>query len=147
GTGDYLVAEADESDGSFLLLAPTVAVVTNVDNDHLDYYKSFANIRRAFQRHLERVSPEGAAVLCADDPELSKLVRKAPGRVITYGIAKKAEWRAARLELAADGSSFDVLHRGRLMAKARLKVPGRHNVLNALGAIAAGSFLGFPLKR
>jgi UDP-N-acetylmuramate--alanine ligase len=147
GLGDYLIAEADESDGSFLLLSPLVAVVTNVDNDHLDYYKTMANIRTAFLDHLRHVPRNGSAVLCADDQELSKLIPKVKGTVITYGINRKADWQAKKLELSAQRSTFDIHYKGRRMGRGELRVPGQHNVLNALAAIAAGRFLGFDLNK
>ncbi|MBI5623938.1 MAG: UDP-N-acetylmuramate--L-alanine ligase [Elusimicrobia bacterium] len=147
GVGDYLVAEADESDGSFLHLSPLVAVVTNVDDDHLDFHKTVERLREAFAEHLRRLPFYGAAVLCADDPPLMALARGLDRRVITYGFAKSAQWRAADLKLASAGSSFSVLCRGRRLGTLRMRVPGRHNVLNALGALAAGSFLGLPFRR
>src|SRR5208282_4919110 len=147
GLGDYLVAEADESDGSFLLLAPWVAVVTNIDNDHLDFYKRMSRIRSAFLQHLQRLPPQGAAVLCADDPEVARLIPKLDRTIITYGLHKRAQWQAKRLELSASGSKFTVYHAGKPVARAQLRVPGRHNILNALAAIAAGTFLGFDLKK
>ncbi|MBI4677768.1 MAG: UDP-N-acetylmuramate--L-alanine ligase [Elusimicrobia bacterium] len=153
GVGEYLVAEADESDGSFLHLSPLAAVVTNVDDDHLDYYGTLERLRSAFLEHLRRLPFYGAAILCADDPALKAIAGAldlrgcpSPGRVITYGASRAAEWRAACIELSSAGSSFVVLHRGKAMGTIRLKVPGRHNVLNALGALAAGMFLGFPFK-
>ncbi len=146
GLGDYLVAEADESDGSFLRLSPLVAVVTNVDNDHLDFYKTFENLKVAFHSHLEQVPFYGAAVLCADDPFLNAVAARADRRVVSYGIRSRADWQARHLRLSAEGSCFDLFHRGRRRGQARLRVAGRHNVLNALAAIAAGDFLGFPLK-
>ncbi|MBI5882004.1 MAG: UDP-N-acetylmuramate--L-alanine ligase [Elusimicrobia bacterium] len=146
GIGEYLVAEADESDGSFLHLSPLVAVVTNVDDDHLDYHKTVERLRAAFAEHLRRLPFYGAAVLCADDPPLMALASGLDRRVVTYGFSKAAEWRAAGLALSSAGSSFTALQRGRRLGALRLKVPGRHNVLNALGALAAGSFLGFSFK-
>ena len=147
GVGDYLVAEADESDGSFLYLSPLVAVVTNIDNDHLDFHKSMENLKKAFLAHLERLPFYGAAVLCADDPILRGLIRKVGRPVITYGIKGPADWRAQDIRMGKDGSNFKARYRGGGALKIRLRVPGRHNVLNALGALAAGSFLGFDLAK
>ncbi len=147
GVGDYLVAEADESDGSFLYLSPLVAVVTNVDDDHLDYHKTLDNLKQAFVDHLRSVPFYGAAVLCADDANLAGLIPRVQRRVITYGLKPGARWQARSVELARDGSTFVAYKDGKRAAKLSLRVPGRHNVLNALGALAAGEFLGFDVAR
>ncbi|MBI5210428.1 MAG: UDP-N-acetylmuramate--L-alanine ligase [Elusimicrobia bacterium] len=143
GVGEYLVAEADESDGSFVHLSPLVAVVTNIDDDHLDHYGTIERLRKAFVEHLSKLPFYGAAVLCADDASLMELAPRLGRRVITYGASPAAEWRVAGLRLTSAGSAGVVLHRGRRVGTLRLKVPGRHNMLNALGALAAGRFLGF----
>ncbi len=147
GVGDYLVAEADESDGSFLFLTPLAAVVTNVDDDHLDYYGTVARLQDAFVAHLNRLPFYGAAVLCADDEALMSLRPRVERTIVTFGFSPRADWRARGLKLGKDGSSCEVLHKGRRVLTLRLRVPGRHNVSNALGALAAGAFLGFNLKR
>ena len=147
GLGDYLVAEADESDGSFVRLSPLVAVVTNIDNDHLDHYGTVENLKAAFLEHLGRLPFYGAAVVCADDAAVREVVSKLDRPVLRYGIRAGADWQARNLRLSADGSAFDLFYRGRRQAKATLRVAGRHNVLNALAAVAAGSFLGFRLGR
>ncbi|MBI4346460.1 MAG: UDP-N-acetylmuramate--L-alanine ligase [Elusimicrobia bacterium] len=146
GLGDYLVAEADESDGSFVRLSPLVAVVTNIDNDHLDHYKTMDNLKAAFREHLSRLPFYGVAVLCVDDANVAALARVLDRAAVTYGIAK-GDWQARGLELAEGGSRFDLYWRGRRQGPARLRVPGRHNVLNALAAVATGTHLGFDLKR
>lgn len=147
GVGEYLVAEADESDGSFLFLTPLVAVVTNVDDDHLDHYKTMKALQDAFVAHLERLPFYGAAVLCADDAALMSLRPRVTRPVITFGFGPGADWRARNVRMTKDGSVCDVHHRGRKALTLRLNVPGRHNVSNALGALAAGAFLGFDLRR
>ena len=147
GVGEYLVAEADESDGSFLFLTPLVAVVTNVDDDHLDYYKSMERLKDAFVSHLQRLPFYGAAILCADDPMLMSLRPRLTRPVVTFAVSNEADWRARGVRLSKDGSVCEVLHKGRPALTLRLGVPGRHNVSNALGALAAGHFLGFDLKR
>ena len=146
GLGDYLVAEADESDGSFVHLAPLVAVVTNIDNDHLDHHKTMDRLRAAFAAHLSRLPFYGAAVLCADDPGVARLRPALRARVVSYGISRRADWQARAIRLGKDGSSYEAFHLGRRAARIRLRVPGRHNVLNSLAALAAGHFLGFPLR-
>lgn len=147
GVGDYLVAEADESDGSFLHLSPLVAVVTNVDNDHLDHHGSMENLKEAFVEHLKRLPFYGAAVLCADDANVRELVPKLGRNVISYGLEAPATWRATKLQLSREGSRFTVTRDGKAVAKLQLRVPGRHNVQNSLAAIAAADFLGFDLAR
>ncbi len=147
GVGEYLVAEADESDGSFLHLNPLVAVVTNIDDDHLDYHQSMENLEKAFLEHVRRLPFYGAAVLCAEDPALRRLAGEAGRRAISYGFSRDANWRAADLRLSWDASRFTVLRDGRRAAAMTLRVPGRHNVLNSLAALAAGEFLGFPVRR
>lgn len=143
GLGEYLVAEADESDGSFLRLSPQVAIVTNIDDDHLDYYGTFANLRRAFLQHLEKVPFYGAAILCVDDPVTAALSKELGRPQITYGIRRKADWTVAGLKQSAAGSRFQAVFQGRKEGEVRLRVPGEHNVLNALAALACGHFLGF----
>ena len=147
GVGEYLVAEADESDGSFLFLAPLVGVVTNVDDDHLDHYKTMDALKDAFVAHLQRLPFYGAAVLCADDAVLMSLRPRVTCPVVTFGASNDADWRARGVRLTKDGSVCEVLHKGRRALTLRLRVPGRHNVSNALGALAAGHYLGFDLKR
>jgi UDP-N-acetylmuramate--alanine ligase len=147
GVGEYLVAEADESDGSFLFLTPLVAVVTNVDDDHMDHYKTMDALKDAFVAHLQRLPFYGAAVLCADDAALMSLRPRVTRRVITFGFAPGADWRGKNVRLTKDGSVCDVHHLGRKALTLKLRVAGRHNVSNALGALAAGAFLGFELKR
>lgn len=146
GLGEYLVAEADESDGSFLFLSPLVAVVTNVDDDHLDYHKTLANLERAFVEHLHRLPFYGAAVLCADDARLKSLIPRVQRRVITYGLKPGARWQARAIRLGKDLSRYDAYKDGKKAASVALRVAGRHNVLNSLGALAAGEYLGFSPK-
>ncbi len=147
GVGEYLVAEADESDGSFLFLTPLVAVVTNVDDDHMDHYGTMAALADAFVAHLQRLPFYGAAVLCADDERLMAVRARVTRPVVTFGMTKDADWRAKNVRMTKDGSVCDVYHRGRKALTLRLRVPGRHNVSNALGALAAGRFLGFDLRK
>jgi UDP-N-acetylmuramate--alanine ligase len=147
GVGDYMVAEADESDGSFRFLTPLAAVVTNVDNDHLDYHKSMDNLRQAFVDHLHRLPFYGAAVLCGDDPALRSLFPRIGRPVLSYGISPSNDWTARGARLSRDGSRFDACLNGKRLARVSLRVAGRHNVLNALAALAAGHFLGFEPDR
>jgi len=144
GQGEFLVAEADESDGSFLKLSPTIAVVTTVDAEHLDYYADLDAIRAAFLTFVNKVPFYGAAVLCLDQPNIQQMIPRVDKRVITYGLESSADLTARRLEFAGTISRFEVVQRGHLLGAVALEVPGRHNVLNALAAIAVGLDLELP---
>jgi UDP-N-acetylmuramate--alanine ligase len=144
GQGDYLVAEADESDGSFLRLAPTIAVVTTIDAEHLDHYGSLEAIREAFVTFVNKVPFYGSVVLCLDQPNIQMLIPRVEKRVITYGLESGADLVARRLHLAGMTSRFEVFQRGSLLGECTLQIPGRHNVLNALAAVGAGLDLEIP---
>jgi UDP-N-acetylmuramate--alanine ligase len=139
GQGALTVAESDESDGSFLMLSPYVGVITNVDADHLDYWRSLEAIRDAFETWLTNVDPAGAAVLPVAETDLSARARAAGRRVVTFG--EGGDVRAARVECRIDGASF-VWQRSDGEADVALRVPGRHNVSNALAAGAAAAEAG-----
>jgi UDP-N-acetylmuramate--alanine ligase len=146
GQGKFLVAEADESDGSFLKLSPTVAVVTNIDADHLDYYRDLDQIKDTFVDFINKVPFFGLAVLCLDDPNLQALIPQVKKRFVTYGINSQADFSASAIEHQADRTAFTVHYRGELLGRLGFRMPGRHNVLNALAAVAVGMELGldFP---
>jgi UDP-N-acetylmuramate--alanine ligase len=144
GQGEFLVAEADESDGSFLKLTPTIAVVTTIDAEHLDYYRDLAAVREAFLSFVNKVPFYGAAVLCADQPEILTLVPRVEKRVLTYGLTGPADLVAAGLSLDGLRARFEVLHRGESLGDLVLQVPGAHNVANALAATAVGLDLEVP---
>ena len=144
GQGEYLVAEADESDGSFLRLTPTVAVVTTVDAEHLDHYRTLDAIRDAFVAFLNKVPFYGAAIVCLDEPNIQRLLPRVETRVITYGLESNADLGARRLHHDGVTSRFEVVHQGTALGECRLRVPGRHNVANALAAIAVGLDLEIP---
>ncbi len=143
GKRDYLVAEADESDGSFLRMSPDIAVVTNIDREHLDFYPDLAAVREAFTHFLEQIRPDGRAVLCADDPETLRLAQKAKVPVLLYGLGPEAALQAQILE---EGrlTRFLVLYQGKPQGEIKLRLPGRHNILNALAAVGVGLCLGVP---
>ena len=152
GAGEWVVVEADESDGTFLRLPATVAVVTNVDPDHLDYYGTFDRMREAFQRFVENIPFYGFAVLCLDHPEVQAMVgRVEDRRLITYGISPQADVRAANVSFSEGASHFDVILANRRrgtetrLDDMRLPMPGEHNVLNALAAIAVAHELGIGM--
>ena len=144
GQGDYLVAEADESDGSFLKLAPTIAVITTVDAEHLDHYGTLDAIRDAFVTFVNKVPFYGAAVLCLDQPNIQLLIPRIEKRIITYGLESGADLVARRLHLSGLTSRFEVFQRGTSLGECTLQVPGRHNVLNALAAIGVALDLEVP---
>jgi UDP-N-acetylmuramate--alanine ligase len=138
GQGEFLVAEADESDGSFLKLSPTIAVVTTVDAEHLDHYADLEAIAAAFLAFVNKVPFYGAAVVCLDDPNIQRMIPKIEKRVVTYGLEAGADLMARRLSFAEMRSEFEAVHRGKSLGPVTLQVPGRHNVLNALAAAAVG---------
>jgi UDP-N-acetylmuramate--alanine ligase len=144
GQGEFLVAEADESDGSFLRLMPTIAVVTTIDAEHLDYYRDVAAIRETFLSFVNKVPFYGAAVLCADQPHIQAILPRVEKRVITYGLTAPADLVAASVRLRELTARFEVLHRGDALGELQLQVPGLHNVANALAAAAVGLDLEVP---
>ncbi|MBM3316586.1 MAG: UDP-N-acetylmuramate--L-alanine ligase [Candidatus Eisenbacteria bacterium] len=147
GTGDIFVAEADESDGSFLEILPTLAVVTNVDREHLDHYGDLEAIRQAFLRFMRGVPFYGAAIVCGDDPQLLGLLPDVNRPILTYGAGVDCRVRAEGIVPQARGSRFRVLAEGRDLGEFSVPVPGRHNVQNALAALSVGLFLGIPADR
>jgi UDP-N-acetylmuramate--alanine ligase len=147
GSGELFVAEADESDGAFLVYSPYAGLVTNVEADHLDNYGTEEAYRAAFVAFLDRIVPGGFLVACVDDPGAAELAATARARgleVLTVGEAVDADVRAERLLFAGATSSFTVVERGRRLGEVHLRIPGRHYVLDALAALACGLRLGFP---
>jgi UDP-N-acetylmuramate--alanine ligase len=149
GAGDWMVVEADESDGSFLRLPATVAIVTNVDPEHLDFYGDFEKVKAAFQAFVENLPFYGFGVMCADHPEvLGMIARIHDRRIITYGFSPQADARAINVSFSEGSSHFDVAFRDRRtqsesrMAGLRLPMPGEHNVSNSVAAIAVARELG-----
>jgi UDP-N-acetylmuramate--alanine ligase len=148
GEGEYLVAEADESDGSFLLLQPVIALITNIDRDHLEAYEnSFDNLRKAFLEFLHHLPFYGAAVLCIDDEHVAELVPAVTRAVVTYGLSEEADVRGTDLWQEGRVMHFRAHLPNQLQAlDVRLNLPGVHNVRNALGAIAIAWELGMDLE-
>jgi UDP-N-acetylmuramate--alanine ligase len=138
GHGRFLVAEADESDGSFLRLAPAVTVITNIDREHLDHYKDLDDIRQAFVYFANRVPFYGVTVLCVDDEHVRGILPRVTKRHLLYGTRPEAEIRGVGLELRPQGATFQLEAAGRVLGRIELHVPGRHNALNALAAAAVG---------
>src|SRR6476620_6241479 len=152
GTSQYLVAEADESDRSFLMLSPILAVVTNIDREHMDCYRGMKDVKRAFLHFMDRVPFYGMVVLCNDDRPLRSLFPHLKRRLVTYGMRKDSDFRIVPLKTAPAkdlehaGSRFRVRYRGQELGDFRLRVPGTHNVLNATAAIAVGVGLEIPVQ-
>ncbi len=146
GKGPCAVVEADESDGSFLWLNPFVGIITNLDDEHLDYYRSRAEIEECYAAFAERVKPRGALIGCADDPSVRKLLARSRRRRIGYGLSKQAQIRAAEIRLEEGGSRYRCVKGGRVLGTIRLRVPGLHNVVNSLAAVAAGEALGLDFR-
>jgi UDP-N-acetylmuramate--alanine ligase len=138
GKGDYIVLEADESDRSFLMLSPAIAVVTNIEADHLDQYRDLQDIEATFLAFINKVPFYGAAILCIDDPSVQSLIPNVKRRIVTYGTAATADVCISDIVLAGLGATFTVRFNGGKTQKLKLNVPGLHNVLNATAAFAAG---------
>ncbi len=146
GQGEFMVAEADESDGSFLRLNPMVAVVTTIDREHLDYYKDLADIQAAFAQFLDKVPFYGFCIVCADEPNIRAIVPRLSKRVLTYGLRGDADYAAREVRVEGLGSEFLVMRRGQEVGPIRLSIPGWHNIQNALAAVATGLELDIPFK-
>jgi UDP-N-acetylmuramate--alanine ligase len=146
GKSDYLVVESDESDGSFLKLAPILAVVTNIDREHLDHYSGIEEIRAAFTQFIAKVPFYGAAIVCLDDENVQQILPAINRRVVTYGLSAQADLRVGDVKTGHMASEFQLHESGRDLGCFRLNVPGAHNVLNATAAVAIGLQLGVPLE-
>ncbi len=144
GKGDYMVAEADESDRSFLKLSPTVAVVTNIDREHLETYDGLADIKEAFLGFVNKVPFYGAAVLCLDDPPLRDVLPRVERRVVSYGLTPRASVSARGLEVGPTSSTYTATLAGEDLGRVTVSVPGTHNVANSLAAVAVGLDLEVP---
>jgi UDP-N-acetylmuramate--alanine ligase len=142
GRSDLLVVEADEYDRSFLALHPHVAVITNIEADHLDCYRDLDEIRGAFEQFASGTPFYGLVIGCVDDPNVAALLDRVPRRTLRYGLSPAADLRADALQFSGAGPEFDVALRGRKLAHFKLRVPGEHNVRNALAAIGVGLELG-----
>jgi UDP-N-acetylmuramate--alanine ligase len=145
GRSDYLVVESDESDGSFLKLAPIIAVVTNIDREHLDHYSGIEQIRQAFAEFIEKVPFYGVAILCLDDENIQQILPTVNRRTITYGVSAQAHLRITSSSAGHMASEFHLQFRDRDLGCFRLRVPGVHNVLNATAAVAVGLELEIPV--
>ncbi|MDP3936598.1 MAG: UDP-N-acetylmuramate--L-alanine ligase [Deltaproteobacteria bacterium] len=147
GQGEYLVAEADESDGSFLRLSPAIAIVTNIDPEHLDYYRDLEHLQETFLTFVNKVPFYGMVVLCLDEPNVQALIPRVEKRMVTYGMSSQADFHATDLRQRGFTSEFGVRGFGKDLGRFRLHMPGRHNVSNALAAIATALELQIPVDR
>jgi UDP-N-acetylmuramate--alanine ligase len=148
GKSDLMVVEADESDRSFLMLTPTIAVVTNIDREHMDYYKDMMDVRKCFEDFVNKVPFYGAAILCLDDPHVQAVIPHVERRRVTYGLSAQADVSAHGIRFDDGfGSSFTVWRGSEAVGEVHLRVPGLHNVYNSLAAIAVGLELEIPFEQ
>jgi UDP-N-acetylmuramate--alanine ligase len=138
GGGDYIVAEADESDGSFLKFSPTIAVVTNIDLEHVDFYKNIETIKSVFLDFVDRVPFYGLAVMCLDNPSIQEIIPQIKKRFTTYGLSAQADYQARDVVFDGTRSRFNVYRQEKFIGEILLNLPGNHNVYNSLAAIAVG---------
>jgi UDP-N-acetylmuramate--alanine ligase len=142
GQGNYFVAEADESDGSFLEFKPYIAIVTNVDRDHLDHYRDLHHIQEVFAKFVRQVQPDGLLVACLDDPHIRPLLAGLPSRSLTYGLKPGAEYQARRIHVDVHGSFYTLVRDDQELGEVHIPLAGRHYVSNSLAAAAVGFSLG-----
>ncbi len=146
GLGDFLIAEADESDGSFLKFSPSLAIVTNIDREHLDYYDSLRTIKKAFVTFLSRVPFYGLSILCLDNESVQEIIPEIKGRYTTYGINTRADLQARSISFDGSTSRFTVWHHDIELGEISLNLPGIHNVTNCLASIAVGIELNIDFE-
>jgi UDP-N-acetylmuramate--alanine ligase len=146
GQGEILVAESDESDGSFTILSPTIAVVTNIDHEHLDHYGSIEAIRQAFIEFINKIPFYGLAALCLDNEEIQGVIPHLKKRYLTYGMSTQADLRARDIVRSTLETDFEVIYRNQSLGRVTVGKPGTHNVLNALGAILVGLELNIGME-
>jgi UDP-N-acetylmuramate--alanine ligase len=147
GKGDFIVAEADESDGSFLRYSPAIAVVTNIDREHLDYYQDLKAIQRVFAQFIDRIPFYGLAVLCLDNEPIQDLIPQVKKRYTTYGLSRQADFQVRNVVFEGRRSRFSVYHRRQKLGRFKLNLPGIHNVYNATASIAVAVELDIPIAR
>jgi UDP-N-acetylmuramate--alanine ligase len=146
GQGDILVAESDESDGSFMALSPTIAVVTNIDLEHVDHYGGMDSIRSAFVDFINKIPFYGTAILCMDNEEIQNVIPRLRKRYITYGLSSQADVRASDIRIGKFESDFEVIYQSESLGRVVVGMPGTHNVLNALAAITVALELELDLE-
>jgi len=146
GEGDYIVFEADESDGSFLKLFPSIAIVTNIDADHLDHYKYFEGLKNAFLEYINHVPFYGYSVLCIDDFTISEIIHRVERPYITYGFSERADFRAKDVRITDNGTYYNCFYKNKLLGEIKINLLGDHNVVNSLSVIAVALELGMDFK-
>jgi UDP-N-acetylmuramate--alanine ligase len=147
GQGEFLVAEADESDGSFLFLTPTIAVVTNIDREHMDFHQTMERLNESFLNFVNKIPFYGLAVLCLDNVNVQALLPKVKKRCATYGLSADADFSAQEIKMSGAGVEFSVTHLGRSMGTLALRLLGRHSATNALAVVAVAQELEIPFAR
>lgn len=147
GQGEYIVAEADESDGSFLKLSPTIAVITNIDKEHLDYFKDLENLKLAFLSFINKIPFYGISVLCIENEHIRDIISLVERRFITYGFSERADVYAKGIKNSGIRMNYEVIYKGESLGFFDIPIPGRHNVLNTLAAIIVGLELQIPLEK
>jgi len=147
GDGEVLVAEADESDGSFLKLSPAIAVITNIDREHLDYYKDLDEIKEAFIKFANIVPFYGSTVLCVDDENVRAILPRIKRRIISYGIKEPADYQAVDVDLSGHSSSYDLYHKGIKLGRISLNLPGLFNVYNSMATAAVARELEMDFEK
>ncbi len=146
GQGDFVVAEADESDGTFLLYSPTISLVTNIDTEHLDFYKDLDEIKETFLEFINQVPFYGLNILCLEDENIQSLLPRIKKRMVTYGFSAQADFQARDLAFDGLNVSYRAFYCGQELGKVILPIPGRHNALNSLAAVAVGHELEIPFS-
>jgi UDP-N-acetylmuramate--alanine ligase len=146
GEGEFFVAEADESDGTFLYYQPRYSIITNIDHEHLDYYRSFANALAAYREFIDKTSPQGCLFYCSDDDNLNSLVKGCEKRLVSFGLKKGADISAGNISFQGLSSDFDVYWKDKLLARFHLALGGEHNISNALSVVGLGLELNIPPK-
>jgi UDP-N-acetylmuramate--alanine ligase len=146
GSGKFFVAEADESDGSFLYYKPKYSIVTNIDREHLDYYKNFENEVKAFKQFINRTDDDGCVYCCADDPNLVDILKGCGKKHILFGLSEYADIHPANIKFNGLASEFDCIYKGKFVERFSLALGGAHNISNALSVIALGLELGIELS-
>jgi UDP-N-acetylmuramate--alanine ligase len=147
GTGDFMVVEADESDRSFLLLSPTVAIVTNIDEDHMESYAGLEDLKDSFVQFVNKVPFYGAVILCLDEPNLQSIIPRIKRRIVSYGFSGQADLNVLSPVYKGFQAQYQLRYRGEMLGEFRLGIPGRHNILNATAAVAVGLDLGIPAEK
>jgi UDP-N-acetylmuramate--alanine ligase len=145
GDGEVIVAEADESDGSFLKLSPSIAVITNIDREHLDYYRDIEHIKDAFLQFANSVPFYGSTILCLDDKHVREILPQIKRRTITYGISEAADYQAENIVFKGSATHYALYYKGKKAGDVTLNVPGLHNVYNSMAAIAIARELDLDL--